>query len=232
MRILRLTWPLLLLVAAIAAAWASGLAQQLNWEALARHQSALTGWVNAHSIGAPVLYVVVYIVVVTLSLPESAVVTVAGGLLFGTWFGGVLAVAGSSLGAVALFLAVRHHLADAFAARGGGLMVRLRAAIQQDGFSYMLAIRLIPAFPFWLVNLAAALSGMRLLPYAGATVIGVLPATFVYASIGAGVGRVLAEGGVPDVRIIFSPAILGPLIGLAVLSLLPIAWKRWRRSDA
>ena len=171
--------------------------------------------------------------VAALSLPESAVVTVAGGLLFGTWFGGVLAVAGSSLGAVALFLAVRHHLADAFAARGGGLMVRLRAAIHQAGFSYLLAIELVPAFPFWLVNLAAALSGMRLLlPYAGATVIGVLPATFVYASIGAGVGRVLAEGGVPDVRIIFSPAILGPLIGLAVLSLLPIAWKKWRRSNA
>jgi uncharacterized membrane protein YdjX (TVP38/TMEM64 family) len=232
MRILRLTWPLLLLVAAIVAAWASGLAQQLNWVALARHQSALTGWVNAHPIGAPALYVVVYTVVVALSLPESAVVTVAGGLLFGTWFGGILSVIGSSLGAIALFLAVRHHLADAVAARGGGLIVRLRATIQQDGFSYLLAIRLIPAFPFWLVNLAAALSGMRLLPYAGATVIGVVPATLVYASIGAGVGKALAEGGAPDVRIIFSPAILGPLIGLAVLSLLPIAWKKWRRSDA
>jgi uncharacterized membrane protein YdjX (TVP38/TMEM64 family) len=232
MHILRRTWPLLLLLAAIAAAWASGLAQQLNWSTLARHQSALLGWVNAHAIGAPALYVAIYIVTVALSLPESAVVTVAGGLLFGTWLGGALAVVGSSLGAVALFLAVRHHLADAVAARGGGLIVRLRTAIQQDGFSYMLAIRLIPAFPFWLVNLAAALSGMRLLPYAGATVIGVVPATLVYASIGAGVGKALAEGGAPDVRIIFSPAILGPLIGLAVLSLLPIAWKKWRRSDA
>jgi uncharacterized membrane protein YdjX (TVP38/TMEM64 family) len=232
MRILRLTWPLLLLIVAFAVAWASGLAEQLNWSTLARHQSALIGWVNAHAISAPALYVAVYTVVVALSLPEAAVVTVAGGLLFGTSVGGALAVAGSSLGAVALFLAVRHHLADAVAERGGGLIVRLRAAIQQDGFSYLLAIRLIPAFPFWLVNLAAALSGMRLLPYAGATVIGVLPATYVYASIGAGVGRVLAEGGVPDVRIIFSPVILGPLIGLAVLSLLPIAWKKWRRSNA
>ena len=233
MRILRLIWPLLLLVAAIAAAWASGLAQQLNWGALARHQSALTGWVNAHAIGAPALYVAVYIAVVALSLPESAVVTVAGGLLFGTWFGGALAVAGSSLGAVALFLAVRHHLADAVAARGGGLIVRLRATIQQDGFSYLLAIRLIPAFPFWLVNLAAALSGMRLLPYAGATVIGVMPGHVCLrlhrgrCRQGAG-GRRSARCRASSSR----PVILGPLIGLAVLSLLPIAWKKWRRSNA
>jgi uncharacterized membrane protein YdjX (TVP38/TMEM64 family) len=231
MRILRRTWPLLLLLGAIAAAWASGLAQQLNWGTLARHQSALAGWVDAHPISAPALYTAIYALVVALSLPEAAVVTVAGGLLFDTWLGGALAVAGSSVGAVALFLAIRHHLAGAVAARGGGLIVRLRAAIEQDGFSYLLAIRLVPAFPFWLVNLAAALSGMRLLPYALATLIGVVPATFVYASIGAGVGKVLAEGGAPDVRIIFSPAILGPLIGLAVLSLLPIAWKKWRRSN-
>ena len=139
---------------------------------------------------------------------------------------------GSTLGAVALFLAVRYHLADAIAARGGGFLDAIRPRLQRDGFSYLLAIRLVPAFPFWLVNLAAALSGMRLLPYAAATVIGIMPATFVYASIGAGIGDVLAAGGRPDLTVIFSPRILGPLIGLAVLSLLPVAWRRWKRSDA
>ena len=159
-------------------------------------------------------------------------VTVAGGLLFGTLSGGVLAVLGSSVGAIALFLAVRYQLADAVAARRGKFLDAIRQSLRRDGFSYLLAIRLVPAFPFWLVNLAAALSGMRLLPYAAATVLGIMPATFIYASIGAGLGDVLSAGGRPDLAVIFSPRILAPLVGLAALSLLPVAWRRWKRSDA
>jgi uncharacterized membrane protein YdjX (TVP38/TMEM64 family) len=232
MRLLRRFWPVLLLLAAVAAAWGSGLTHHLNWASLARNQAALAGWVSAHPFGAPLLYIVLYAVAAAVALPESAVVTVAGGLLFGTILGGLLAIVGSTLGAIALFLAVRHHLADAIAARAGRLIERARATLNRDGFSYLLAIRLVPAFPFWLVNLAAGLSGMRLLPYATATVFGIIPATFVYASIGAGVGKVLAEGGAPDLSIIFSPGILGPLLGFAALSLLPIAWRRWKRSNA
>ena len=232
MQFVRRFWPLGLLLAAFAAAWASGLPQQIGWAGLARHQAALSAWVASHPIAAPALYAVIYAVAAALSLPEAAVLTVAGGLLFGTLAGGVLAVVGSSVGAVALFLAVRHHLADAIAARGGRFLERVRAGLERDGFSYLLAIRLVPAFPFWLVNLAAALSGMRLLPYAGATLLGVVPATFVYASIGAGIGTVLAGGGTPDLGVIFSPRVLGPLVALAALSLVPVAWRHWRRSDA
>jgi uncharacterized membrane protein YdjX (TVP38/TMEM64 family) len=143
-----------------------------------------------------------------------------------------LAVVGSSAGAIALFLAVRYHLADAIAARGGRFLDAIRTGLHRDGFSYLLAIRLVPAFPFWLVNLGAALSGMRLLPYGAATVIGIIPATFVFASIGDGLGDALAAGHQPDLSIIFSLRILGPLMALAALSLLPVAWRRWKRSDA
>ena len=181
---------------------------------------------------AVALYLLIYAATVLLSLPEAAVVTVAGGLLFGTLSGGILAVLGSSAGAIALFLAVRYQLADAIAARRGKFLDAVRQSLRRDGFSYLLAIRLVPAFPFWLVNLAAALSGMRLLPYAAATVLGIMPATFIYASIGAGLGDVLSAGGRPDLAVIFSPRILAPLVGLAVLSLLPVAWRRWKRSDA
>jgi uncharacterized membrane protein YdjX (TVP38/TMEM64 family) len=224
--------PLLLVLAAIVAAWAAGLPQQISWASLARNQTALADWVTSHPAAAPALYVVIYAVAAALSFPESAVLTVAGGLLFGTLIGGILAVLGSTVGAVALFLAVRYHLADALADRAGGFLGRLRPQLNRDGFSYLLAIRLVPAFPFWLVNIAAGLSGMRLLPYLAATAIGVVPATFIYASIGAGIGEVLAAGGRPDLTVIFSPRILGPLIALAVLSLLPVAWRRWKRSDA
>jgi uncharacterized membrane protein YdjX (TVP38/TMEM64 family) len=232
MRFIRRFWPLALLLAAVAAAWASGLEQQISWAALARNQVALGAWVASHPVAAPALYVAIYAVAVALSVPESAVLTVAAGLLFGTLLGGILAVVGATVGAVALFLAVRHHLADAIARRGGRFLDGVRTGLERDGFSYLLAIRLVPAFPFWLVNLAAALSGMRLLPYVAATLLGVLPATFIYASIGAGIGTVLVAGGKPDLGIIFSPHVLGPLVALAALSLLPVAWRRWKRSDA
>lgn len=225
-------WPLLLLFAALGAAWAAGLPRQLTWAALARNQTALTAWVAEHPVAAPALYLATYATAAALAVPEAAVITVAGGLLFGTLFGGALAVVGSTAGSVLLFLAARHHLADAMAARAGGFLDGIRRRLARDGFSYLLAIRLVPAFPFWLVNLAAALCGMRLSPYVAATFLGIIPATFVYASIGAGVGSVLATGGEPSLAVMFSPRVLGPLIALAALSLLPLAWRKWRRSDA
>ena len=232
MRFLRRFWPIVLLAAAVAVAWAAGLSQHIGWASLARNQALLVTWVASHPITAPLLYIVVYAAAVLLSVPESAVLTVAAGLLFGTLSGGILAVLGSSAGAIALFLAVRYHLADAIAARRGRFLDAVRSGLRRNGFSYLLAVRLIPAFPFWLVNLAAALSGMRLLPYASATVLGVIPATFIYASIGTGLGDVLSTGGQPDLAVIFSPHILGPLIGLAALSLLPVAWRQLKRRSA
>jgi uncharacterized membrane protein YdjX (TVP38/TMEM64 family) len=228
MKALRRFWLIGLLLLAVVIVWVLGLSQHLSWAALARHQAVMAAWVGVHPAAAALLYIVIYAAAVLLSLPESAILTVAGGLLFGTLSGGVLAVLGSSAGAIVLFLAVRYHLADAIAARGGRFLDAVRAGLRRDGFSFLLAVRLVPAFPFWLVNLAAALSGMRLVPYAAATVTGIIPATFIYASLGAGLGDVLAAGGRPDLAVIFTPRVLGPLLGLATLSLLPVAWRRWR----
>ena len=123
-------WPLALLLAALTVAWASGLAQQISWGSLARNQAVLVAWVAAYPIAAAALYMVIYAISVALSLPESAVLTVAGGLLFGTLAGGLLAVIGSATGAIALFLGVRYHLADALAARGGRFLDRVRPGLR------------------------------------------------------------------------------------------------------
>lgn len=218
----------LLLVVLALAVWRSGLLHALSWESLARHQAMLSDWVGAHRLLAAAAYTLLYIVLVAFSVPESAVVTVAGGLLFGTLIGGALAVLGSTIGAVILFLVARTALAKVVARRARPVIKRIRPGIKRDGFSYLLALRLVPALPFWLVNLGAAMCGMKLWPYAAATLLGVIPATFVFASIGEGVGSILAAGGHPDVSIIFHPRILGPLIGLAVLSLTPIVVRHLR----
>jgi uncharacterized membrane protein YdjX (TVP38/TMEM64 family) len=206
-----------------------GRSGQLTWAALGARQAALTAAAAAHPATAPLLFVGVYALVVVLSIPATVVMSVAAGLLFGRLTGAVAAVAGASSGAIVLFLIVRHVLRPFVARRAGRLVARLGPRLERDGFSYLLALRLNPALPFWLVNLLPALVGMRLLPFAAATLLGIVPATVVFVSLGAGLGGVLAAGGRPDVGVIFAPAVLGPLAGLAALSLLPVAWRRWRR---
>jgi len=226
----------IVLVCLIAIVWASGLTNYLTWAGLAREQAVLNAWVAAHKVFAPILFVLIYVVSVALSLPQAGLLTLIGGLLFGGVVGGSLAVIGATVGAVLLFLIARSAFGEPMARRGGATggstLGKLREGLRRDGFSYLLAIRLVPLFPFWLVNLAAALCGMRMRPFVLATLLGILPTTFITASIGAGIGGVLVLGQKPDLSILFSWPVLGPLAALAVLSLMPVAWRRWRARDA
>ena len=228
---LRRFGPLLLVGALLATIWASGLADRLSWANIGHEQAALAAWVSDHRIIAPSLFVIGYAFSTALSLPQAALLTLVGGLLFGAVAGAGLAATGATIGASILFVMARSALGDTVARRGGPTLAKLREALARDGFGYLLAIRLVPIVPFWLINLAAPLSGMRLPVYMAATALGIFPSTFILASIGAGLGGVLAAGGKPDVSVLFTVRILGPLIGLAVLVLATIAWKRWRRRD-
>jgi uncharacterized membrane protein YdjX (TVP38/TMEM64 family) len=224
----RRLWPMLLILVLLAAAFASGLFWRLTWASLAAHESTLRRLVAVAPVAAAAAYVAAYAAVVALSIPIGVLFTVSGGVLFGTLTGGALAVAGATIGAILLFLVARGALAPLLAVRAGPLLDRVRPGLQRDGFSYLLAMRLIPVVPFWLTNLAPALVGIPLAAFAGATFIGIMPATFVFASVGAGVDVVLAAGGQPDTSLIWSTPVLLPLVGLAALSLLPVAWRRWR----
>jgi uncharacterized membrane protein YdjX (TVP38/TMEM64 family) len=222
----------MILVLAIVAVWASGLTNLLSWSALAREHASLKSLVAAHGLLAPCLFVVVYVASVALSLPQAGLLTFLGGVLFGTLLGGSLAVTGATIGAVLLFLIARSAFAEPLARRGGAMLAKLREELRRDGFSYLLSLRLIPLFPFWLINLAAALCGMPLPTFAAATLIGIMPTTFVLASIGAGVSGVLTTGGRPDLGAVFSWPVLGPLLALAALSLTPVIWRKWRARGA
>lgn len=224
--------PLVLILAMLAAGFAFGLQHQLSWTALAAHRAALRTWVEAAPLATAAAYVAVYALAVAVSFPGAVWITVAGGFLFGTALGAALAVSGSTVGAVLLVLAARSALGPLPARRVGSLIERMRPGLERDGFSYVLALRLIPVMPFWLTNLAAALAGVRLSHFAAATLIGTIPATTVFASVGAGVGEVLGTGRTPDISVILSAPILLPLLGLALLSLLPVAWRWWKAANA
>src|SRR5207237_1324319 len=148
--------------------------------------------------------------------------------LCGTWIGMLCAIIGATSGATAIFLAARAGLGG-LAQRAGPLVAKLEAGFRADAFNYLLVLRLVPIFPFWLVNLVPALVGVRLRSYMLATFLGIIPGTFIYAGLGSGLGEIVKE---PDLGIIFHPGVLLPIVGLAVLALIPVAYRHWRGKRA
>lgn len=205
-----------------------GLERFFSFEMLSRHHAALAAWVANHGALSALLFTMAYALVVAFSLPIAVIITPIGGFLFGTWVGAVLSVIGATLGSVAVFLAARTALRDVFQARAGATLARFEEGFRRDSFSYLLFLRLVPVFPFWLVNIVPALLGMRLAPYTLATLIGIVPAAIVYAGIGAGFGLLFDRGEVPNLGIIFEWRVLLPLLGLALLALVPVLYGHLR----
>ncbi len=221
-----LPWLWLALAAGAWLALQSGQKEWLSLDALARHHGWLSRWVAAHFWLAGAAYVAAYAAVVAVSLPGGTVMTLAGGLLFGWLAGGAFAAIGATIGATLVFLLARGPLGAWLARRNSATLARMRAGFQRDAWNWMLMLRLVPLFPFVLVNLAPALFGVPLRIYVAATLIGILPATFVYALAGAGLGRVFAEGREIGLAGLMPPELMIALAGLGLLALLPALWRR------
>ena len=220
--------PLVVLAVGFVLFFALGLHSYISLESLGRHREAMLAFVADNTVLASATYLGVYAVVVALSVPGAAVLTIFGGFLFGIIWGSALVVVGATAGAVAVFLAARTALGESLRRRAGPWAKRLEAGFRRDAVAYLLTLRLIPIFPFWLVNLVPAILGVRLRTYALTTLIGILPGTVIIVSVGNGLGVTLDAGGTPDLGILFQPAILLPLLGLALLSLAPVIYKRLR----
>jgi uncharacterized membrane protein YdjX (TVP38/TMEM64 family) len=171
-----------------------------------------------------------YAVMVALSVPGALIMTMTGGFLFGPLVGASAAVIGMTVGATIMFLVARSALGD-FLKRhtpAGGMVSRVEAGVRANAFLYLLVLRLLPAVPFWLCNLASGFVNIPLRTYLAATIVGIIPSTFIYASIGAGLGHVFDRGEKPNLNLISDPQVLFPLIGLVALSLLPLLYHAWR----
>ncbi|WP_239451612.1 TVP38/TMEM64 family protein [Elioraea rosea] len=203
----------------------SGLADVLSLETIARHREALAGFVSQNWLLAAFGYVAIYVAAVAFSVPGAVFLTLAGGLLFGAVAGTALTVAAATIGATAVFLLARTIFGADALSRLGPRAEALAEAIRRNAASYLLVLRLVPLFPFFLVNLVPAFVGVRLATYVVTTFFGVIPGTAVFTLAGVGLGDVLALGGAFDVRSVLTPEILGALIGLALLSLAAIPLK-------
>lgn len=208
------------------------LGDRLSFAALEENRETLLAWRDRNYALAALGFVGVYALSVTFSVPGALWLTLTGGFLFGAALGAVLAVTGATIGAVAIFLAARHGLGDALRARAGGWVTRMEKGFADNQAGVMLAMRLVPAMPFFVANLVPAFLGARTWTYAWTTFVGIIPGGFVYASVGAGLGEVFARGERPDLGVIFEWPVLGPLLGLAALALLPGAVRAIRGKPA
>ena len=199
----------------------------LTFAALAENREWLCAMVKQAGAKAAFAFILAYAGLVAVSVPGSVLLTLAGGFLFGPWFGTAYALIGATSGATLVFLAARAGLAG-LAARAGPWARRFEAGFRRNGLNYLLALRLIPIVPFWLINLLAGAAGLRLWVFVLGTFFGMIPVSFIYASLGNGLGTLAEEGRAPDLAILFRPSVFLPILGLAVLALLPVIFKRWR----
>ena len=222
----------ILLIGVAAVAGAVLLRDRLDLQTLADNREALLAFRDAHYLGTVLAFMAAYAAIVALSLPGATVATLTGGFLFGTFPGVLINVTAATLGAVLIFLAARRGLGDRLAARmntGEGQIARIKAALDDNQWSALFLLRLVPAVPFFVANLLPALVGVPLRRYAISTFFGIMPGALVYTSVGAGLGAVFARGETPNLGIIFEPRVLLPILGLCLLAALPILLKPLRR---
>lgn len=203
-----------------------GLNHYLTFAALQQHRQELLSWTKTHYVFISFMYMVIYIFAVAISIPGAIFLTLLGGFLFGMIWGTCYVVISATLGATIIFLAVRYACEPWIAKKTNPWVKKMRVGFQQNAFQYLLFLRFIPLFPFWIVNIVPALLGVQLTTFIAATLIGIIPGSFIYVAIGNGLGHILDQNQLPDLHIIFEPIVLLPLIGLALLSILPIIY-RW-----
>ena len=245
---LRKFLPLLVLIAVGAVIYLNGWHRYLSLEQIAANREVLQGFVSSNVLLALLAYAAIYVGVVALSLPGGALLTITGGFLFGWLVGGIVTVVAATIGASLLFLIARTSLGEALADKAGPWLEKLSAGFREDALSYLLFLRLVPAFPFWLVNLAPAFLGVPLATYVIGTFVGIIPGTFAFAFVGAGLDSIIEaqqaayqdclaqHSGAAEHSCTFSldtgslltPEIIAAFIALGVVALIPVVVKKVR----
>jgi uncharacterized membrane protein YdjX (TVP38/TMEM64 family) len=241
--------PLVVLASALAAILLSGLHKSISLEAIVGVRDRFQAVLTEHRLLSILIYIGAYALAVALSVPGALFITIAGGLMFGWLMGGAAAVAGASTGAVLIYLAAKTAFGDVLREKAGPWLARMIDGFKQDALSYLLFLRLIPAIPFFVVNIAAALLGVPLRSYVIGTVIGIIPATFAFATVGAGLDSVIvaakaehaaciAAKGAAACSLTINPGTLVTrelmlaLVLLGLVALIPVAYKIWSARHA
>lgn len=217
--------PLAVLVAGLAAFFALGGPQYLDAEQAQTLLRQMDGWVQANLWLAVLAYIVFYALAVSISVPGALWFTIGSGFLFGAIIGTGVAVLGATIGATIIFLAARYAFADWVRAKFPGYVEKLQDGFSRDAFTYIVILRLIPALPFFGINIATALLNVPVRAYFFGTLVGVIPGAYVYATVGATLKRA-ADSGIPSFSALLTPELIGAMVAFAVLAILPLIYRR------
>ncbi len=234
--------PLLVVSGLLIIGYMSGLHEYFTLSSLIQNREILREFVADNIILSALAFMAIYAALVALSFPGASLLTVASGLLFGGLLGGFLTVISATIGAVMIFLIAKSSFGDFLQAKAGPFINKMVEGFQKDAFLYLLTVRLTPVFPFWVVNIVPALLNMKVGPYALATLLGIIPGTFAYAFIGAGLDSVInaqkeanpgcvAAGTCEiDLKSLVTTEILIAMVGLAAISILPVIVRKLKGS--
>ena len=242
---LKLWWPLIALIAIMVVAYSLGWHKQLTIKNLAENRELFSSFVQDNWFKAIGAYAGVYALTTALSLPVGSILTIIGGFLFGWIVAGLTTVFAATIGATLVFIIAKSTLGEFLRQKAGPFVKKLTAGFNEDAFGYLMFLRLVPVFPFWLVNIAPALFGVKMRTYLITTFLGIIPGTFAIALLGSGLGSVIdkqkavydscvaqkgADSCVFDVSLgaLITPQLLAAFAALGVVALIPVAIKRWK----
>ncbi len=224
--------PAALVLAAIVAAFASGVTHHLSVHELRARREVIMGFDQAHPVLSVLAYLGIYTVVIALSLPAALPMTVAGGLFFGPWIGGAAAAIGCTLGGTIVYLVCRTAAGDVLRRTAGPRVAEIEDGVRRDAFFYIMTLRLLPIMPFGLTTLALGFLEIPIVTFVAASFIGIAPLSFIYARLGWGLNKAFANHERLNLRSLLQPPIIIALLALALLSLSPIIIRRLRRRPA
>jgi uncharacterized membrane protein YdjX (TVP38/TMEM64 family) len=244
----RLAGPGLLLML-LGLAYVLGLHQYFTLQSLIENRAALANYTASHWVLALLGFCAIYVAAVAVSFPGASILTIFAGMLFGWLAGGLLALVSATLGAAIVFQVAKSALGDVLARKAGPFLKRFRDGFADDAFSYLLFLRLVPAFPFWVVNIVPALANVKLRTFVVTTFLGIIPGTFAFAFVGAGLDSIIAAQQDARARCLaaksadqcpfelslsglVTPQLLLAFAALGVVALLPVALKKWKARHA
>ena len=221
--------PLAVIAAALAAFFIFDGPSYVNLESLKENRAYLAGLVSDNFVLMFMGFIALYALLVGISFPGASFLSIFGGFLFGTWVGATGIVIGATLGACIIFAVVKLALGESMAQKMGPYMAKFEEGLKQNELSYLFILRLVPLFPFFVVNVVPALFNVKFRNYLLSTFFGIIPGAIVFASIGDGASAIFEQGGDLNLKgVMFEPRVLFPIIGLIVLSLIPIAYNKFK----
>jgi uncharacterized membrane protein YdjX (TVP38/TMEM64 family) len=215
-------WSLLvILILGLCAFFYFDLQRYLNFTTIKQHREIWMNWTDQHYLSAVAIFMLIYITAISVSFPGAVFLTLIGGFLFGPWLGTIYVVTSATIGASLVFFAVKIALEPWMKKRTGKWIEKMRAGFQKGAVQYLLILRLMPIFPFWVVNIVPALLGIRASIFIFTTFFGIIPGSFIYTLLGSGLGDIFDKNETPNLHIIYEPRIIIPLFILVLLSFSP-----------